>query len=109
VLHSGDIIAWVADLPADLSPDLPADLSPDLPSALRPAPHSDAAGATTALALFNTGDDPVTMTTTFAAYGLDDATYHVHDAWSGKSLGKLKSIDNLTIEPHASVLWLLKK
>ncbi len=101
VLHSGDILAWTADLP----PDLPA----DLPPALRPAPHSDAAGATTALAIFNTGDGPVTITTSFAAYGLDDVTYRVHDAWSGKSLGKLKSIDNLTIEPHASILWLLKK
>jgi alpha-galactosidase len=101
VLHSGDVIAWVADLPADLPANLPA--------ALRPAPRSDAAGATTALALFNTGDTPQTITTSFAAYHLGATTYRVTDAWSGKSLGKLKSIENLTIEPHDSVLWLLKK
>jgi alpha-galactosidase len=101
VLHSGDVIAWVADLPADLPPNLPA--------ALRPAPRSDAAGATTALALFNTGDTPETITTSFAAYHLGATTYRVTDAWSGKSLGKIKSIENLTIEPHDSVLWLLKK
>ena len=101
VLHSGDMIAWDADLPADLPANLPA--------ALRPAPRSDAAGATTALALFNTGDTPETITTSFAAYHLDAMTYRVTDAWSGKSLGKIKSIENLTIEPHDSVLWLLKK
>ena len=101
VLHSGDVIAWTADLPADL----PA----GFPPALRPAPRSDAAGATAALALFNTGDSPITITTSFAAYNLDATTYRVTDAWSGKSLGKMKSIKNLTIEPHGSVLWLLKK
>jgi hypothetical protein len=29
--------------------------------------------------------------------------------WAGKSLGKLKSIDNLSLEPHTSTLLLLKK
>jgi hypothetical protein len=33
----------------------------------------------------------------------------VKDAWSGKNLGKLKSVPNLTLEPHACILWLLKK
>ena len=101
VLHSGNVIAWTADIPANLPSDLPP--------ALRPASHSDADGATTALALFNTGDSPITITTSFAAYNLDATTYRVTDAWSGRSLGKMKSIENLTIEPHASVLWLLKK
>ncbi|HEY5055429.1 MAG TPA: glycoside hydrolase family 27 protein, partial [Acidobacteriaceae bacterium] len=100
-LHTGATIAWVADLPAKL----PA----GLPPALHPAKHSDADGATKALALFNSGDSPVTITDSFSAYGLDAATYKVTDAWSGKSLGKMKSVDNLTLQPHSSVLWLLKK
>jgi len=33
----------------------------------------------------------------------------VKDAWTGKNLGKLKSVPNLTLEPHACILWLLKK
>jgi hypothetical protein len=85
VFHSGNVIAWTADLPAD---------SPD---------------GTIALALFNTGDDQVVIDSSFEAFNLADDTYHVKDAWSGKSLGKLKSVPNLTLEPHASILWLLKK
>lgn len=81
VLHSGNIIAWTADLP----------------------------DGTHALALFNVGDNVVTITTSFEAYGLNDAAYRVKDAWSAKSFGKLKSIDSLTLEAHASILWLLKK
>lgn len=81
VLHSGDIIAWTADLP----------------------------DGTQALAIFNVGEGVITITTSFEAYGLDDATYHVKDAWTGKALGKLKSIENLSLEPHASTLLLLKK
>jgi hypothetical protein len=40
---------------------------------------------------------------------MDDDVYHVQDVWTGKSLGKLKSIDNLSLEPHTSTLLLLKK
>jgi alpha-galactosidase len=85
MLHSGDIIAWTADLPPD---------SPD---------------GSTALALFNVGESQVVVDTTFEAFSIDPGTYHVKDVWTGKSLGKLKSISNLTLEPHASVLYLLKK
>jgi hypothetical protein len=86
VLHSGDIIAWTADLPANF---------PD--------------GYTSALALFNVGESLVTISASFEVYGMDDDTYHVQDVWTGKSLGKLKSIDNLSLEPHTSTLLLLKK
>jgi alpha-galactosidase len=85
VLHSGNIIAWTADLPAD---------SPD---------------GSIALAFFNVGEEQVVVDTQFAAFNIEDGVYHVKDAWTGKSLGKLKSIPNLTLEPHASVLYLLKK
>jgi hypothetical protein len=86
VLHSGDIIAWTADLPANF---------PD--------------GYTSALALFNVGENLVTISASFEVYGMEDDIYHVQDVWTGKSLGKLKSIDNLSLEPHTSTLLLLKK
>jgi hypothetical protein len=85
VLHSGDIIAWSATLPAD-------------------SPNGSAA-----IALFNTGETQAVIDSTFEAYNVEDGTYKVTDAWTGKSLGKLKSIQQLTLEPHASILWLLKK
>ena len=85
VMHSGNIIAWTADLPPD---------SPD---------------GSIALALFNVGESQMVVDTTFEAFNIEDGAYHVKDAWTGKSLGKLKSIPNLTLEPHSSVLYLLKK
>jgi hypothetical protein len=45
----------------------------------------------------------------FEAFNIDAATYRVKDAWTGKNLGKLKSVPNLTLEPHACILWLLRK
>jgi alpha-galactosidase len=86
VLHSGNIIAWTADLP------------PNFPGSY-----------TEALALFNVGEDLVTISTSFEAYGIDADTYHVKDAWSGRNLGKLKSLEDLSLEPHSSTLLLLKK
>jgi alpha-galactosidase len=85
VMHSGNVIAWTADLPPD---------SPD---------------GSTALALFNTGDEQIVVDTSFAAFNIDDGIYRVKDAWTGKNLGKLKSIPNLTLQPHGCILYLLKK
>jgi hypothetical protein len=85
-LHSGDIIAWTADLPADFP-----------------------GGYTAALAFFNLGEEQVIVNSSFEAYNLDPAVYRVRDAWTGKSSAKVKSIQTLAVEPHASVLWLLKK
>jgi hypothetical protein len=85
VMHSGDIIAWTADLPPD---------SPD---------------GSIALALFNVGESQVVVDSSFEAFNIDAATYHVKDVWTGKSLGKLKSIPSLTLQPHSATLYLLKK
>ena len=85
VLHDEDIIVWTADLPAD---------SPD---------------GSIALALFNTGESQVVLDSSFEAYNLEAATYRVKNVWTGKTLNKVKSIESLTLEPHACVLWLLKK
>ena len=85
VMHDGDIIAWTADLPAD---------SPD---------------GSIALAFFNSGESQVVLDSSFEAYNLEAATYRVKDVWTGKTLNKVKSVESLTIEPHACVLWLLKK
>ena len=85
VLHDGDMIVWTADLPAD---------SPD---------------GSIALAFFNTGERQVVLDSSFEAYNLEAATYHIKDVWTGKTLNKVKSVESLSIEPHACVLWLLKK
>jgi len=85
VLHDGDMIVWTAELPAD---------SPD---------------GSIALALFNTGESQIVLDSSFEAYNLEAATYHIKDVWTGKTLNKVKSVESLSIEPHACVLWLLKK
>lgn len=85
VMHSGDVIAWTAQLPEN---------APD---------------GSIALAIFNTGEDSQVIGASFEAYNIPEATYQVHDAWTGKKLGKLKSIDDLNLAPHACILWLLKK
>jgi alpha-galactosidase len=89
VMHNGDIIAWTADLPPDAAND---------------APHG-----TIALALFNVGESQVVVDSSFETFNIADGTYRVKDAWTGKNLGRLKSVPELTLEPHACVLWLLKK
>ena len=63
----------------------------------------------THLALFNTGESQVVLDSSFEAYNLEAATYRVKDVWTGKTVNKVKSVQSLTLEPHASVLWLLKK
>jgi hypothetical protein len=85
VMHNGDIVVWTADLPAD---------SPD---------------GSIALAMFNVGESQIVIDSSFDAFNIDSATYRVKDAWTGKNLGKLKSVPNLTLEPHACILWMLKK
>jgi hypothetical protein len=89
VMHDGDIIAWTADLPPD--------------------PANDAPHGSIALALFNVGESQVVVDSSFETFKIDPATYRVKDAWTGKNLGKLKSVPNLTLEPHACILWLLRK
>ncbi len=85
VLQDGGVIAWTAELPAN---------SP---------------GGSTALALFNTGESQVVLDSSFAAYNLDSGPYRVKDVWTGKSVNKVASLQDVTLEPHACILWLLKK
>jgi alpha-galactosidase len=86
VLRQGPVVAWTADLPANFP-----------------------AGYTRALALFNTADEPITISTSFEAYQIEPATYRIRDAWAQKDLGTRGSIENLSLQPHASILWLLKR
>ncbi len=81
VLHDGDVVAWTSDL----------------------------ADGTRALALFNVGESQVVLDSSFEAYDLDPGLYRVKDVWTGKTLTKVKSVQGLTLEPHACILWLLKK
>jgi len=84
VMHDSDIIVWTADLPD----------SPD---------------GSIAIAVFNVGESQVLVNSSWEAFNLDPAIYRVKDVWTGKVLGKLKSIESLTIDPHACILYLLKK
>jgi hypothetical protein len=85
VLHDGDVIVWTADLPPD---------SPE---------------GSIALAFFNTGESQVVLDSSFEAYNLEASTYRIKDVWTGKTTNKVKSVQSLNLEPHACVLWLLKK
>jgi hypothetical protein len=79
--HSGEVIAWTADLPE----------------------------GEVALALFNTGDSQQIVNSSFEAFNLPTDTYKVHDVWTNKNLTKVKSLQNIALEPHSTVLWLLRK
>jgi alpha-galactosidase len=82
VLHDGDLIAWTSDLP----------------------------GGAHALALFNVGDTPATVTQQFATLGLTaKKSYAAHDVWAGKDLGTVEDgVHDVGLAPHASALWLLR-
>ena len=49
------------------------------------------------------------LDSSFEAYNLEAATYRIKDVWTGKTTNKVKTVESLTLEPHACVLWLLKK
>jgi hypothetical protein len=80
LLRDGDLIAWQADLP----------------------------GNHIALALFNTGDAPLTLNRTFAElnYALAAHPWQVRDVWANKDLGPQRSIAT-DLRPHATLLLLL--
>ena len=80
VVHEGDFIAWQADLP----------------------------GNKIALALFNTGDSPMTLKRTFSELNpaLASRTWHTRDVWAGKELGAQRGVST-NLPPHASLLLLL--
>jgi alpha-galactosidase len=81
VSRDGDVIAWTSDL--------------------QDGSH--------ALALFNTGDSPFEVKKDFAAYGLAGKSYKARDAWTGQDLGTLTAVGGVSLAPHASVLWVLRK
>jgi alpha-galactosidase len=81
VMHNGGMIAWTSDL----------------------------ANGETALALFDVGESQLVIDSSFEAFGLDDAVYHIKDVWTGKTIPKTKAVQGLTLEPHSCILWLLKK
>jgi hypothetical protein len=78
VLHEGDLIAWRAKMP----------------------------DGDVALAVFNTGDAPMTVEKKFAAFGLGKK-WDVRDVWAVQELGKQSEM-SVTLAPHACVLWMLR-
>jgi alpha-galactosidase len=86
VFNSDGLIAWSADLPSDFP-----------------------GGFTMALAVFNTADTTANVNSGFDSYGLPAGTYTAKDAWTGNSAGRVSGMQNLSLAPHASVLWLLRR
>jgi hypothetical protein len=81
VAHDGDLIAWTSDL----------------------------ADGSHALALFNVGDAPLAVKKDFAVLGLTAKSFKARDVWGGKDLGTLSGVDGVSLAPHASVLWVVRK
>ncbi len=80
VAHTEDLIAWTADVP----------------------------GGQRALALFNTGEQPIAMDVDFSRYGLGDRKFQTRDVWAGTSLGRVSGVKAVTLAPHACILWTLR-
>jgi alpha-galactosidase len=80
-LREGDLIAWTADLPM----------------------------RERALALFNTGDQPMTLDVDFAKYGLGKQKYLARNVWEGTTQGRVSELHSVVIPPHACVLWMLRQ
>lgn len=81
VARTGDTVAWTADLPMREK----------------------------ALALFNTGDAPVTVEVDFARYGLGRQKYLVRNVWEGTMQGRVSELHGVTIPAHGCVLWMLRR
>jgi alpha-galactosidase len=81
VSREGEVVVWTADLP----------------------------GGQRALAVFNTGDEAVTMDVDFEKYGLTRERYRVRDVWEGKNLGRLGGVKGVTVPAHGCVLWSLRR
>ncbi len=58
------------------------------------------------LALFNVGDAPAQVGSSFASYGLAEKSYRVRDLWLKKDLGS-QTKASASLPPHGSVLFKL--
>jgi len=78
--HEGAMIAWRTSLPKERE----------------------------ALAIFNTGDTPLSVQRDFADFDADLGTRHwkVTDAWAGQELGRQRGVD-ATLAPHSCLLLVL--
>ncbi len=77
--RTGDLVAWTAQTPGGQ-----------------------------ALALFNAGEQAMTMDVEFARYGLGTRKFQTRDVWSGTPLGRVSGVKGVTLAPHACVLWTLR-
>lgn len=79
VLQEGDLIAWTADLPA----------------------HKRA------LALFNIGEQPMTITKPLTQWGLPTGVHRLRNAWTGTSIRPSSKV-NVTLQAHACLLLMIE-
>lgn len=61
------------------------------------------------LALFNLGDSPASVDSSFAHYGLPAPEYMARDVWDGKGLVPRSAKVTATIPPHGTLLLALHK
>ena len=79
VLREGDLVVWTADLPN----------------------HK------TALALFNVGEQSISVNRPLTDYALKGGSYQIRNVWSGSDSKSAVTVTR-TIEPHACVLLIIK-
>jgi len=62
----------------------------------------------TYISVFNVGDSEQRVHYGWKDLGLEKPTYKIRDLWGQKNVGRAKSL-TVTLQPHASVLYLLEK
>jgi hypothetical protein len=80
VLRDGELIAWTADLP----------------------------NGPQAIAVFNSGDNPLPFDLSFARLGLPDRPRPLRNAWTGERLSSGSRVSG-TLRPHASMVFLIER
>jgi alpha-galactosidase len=80
VLRDGDLVIWTADLPRSVH----------------------------AVAVFNLGDQPITVDRELHTLGLPDGSHGLRNAWTGTRLSPSSRV-TATLDPHASAVFMLDR
>jgi len=59
------------------------------------------------VAIFNRGEQPQNLRYTWTQLGVPEGTYRIRDLWEHKDLSPASEVD-VTLAPHASVLYLVR-
>jgi hypothetical protein len=80
VLRDGDLVIWTAGLPRSVH----------------------------AVAVFNLGEQPISVDRELRTLGLPDVSYDLRNAWTGTRLPASSRV-TATLDPHASVVFMLDR